>query len=294
MGTIVSHYRSSLASYLHFDGLGSTRQATNGLAVVTDTLLYDAWGVGLNHSGSTTIPLTFVGELGYYLDSELLQYYVRRRPYDPRIARWLTCDPIGFTDGLNLFLYVRNQPIFGVDPSGTFTAQGFPAGSSYVVEDGGSCPAQAMKNHVPFCKQACKEASPVGPPHLNNGGGGSVICKDGIRCNCVWDIDYLIIDKKETIKIKLSECIGIGPCAQMHEDSHTGGCPYFRGLGKPPSKPNWLNEECALTRKSIGCLNTYIANLKMTQPNSKCINLTTKFITEALNPFISTCKDAGF
>ena len=40
------------------------------------------------------------------------------RYYDPEIGRYLTRDPIGYGDGLNVYLYVGNNPINGIDPTG--------------------------------------------------------------------------------------------------------------------------------------------------------------------------------
>ena len=42
------------------------------------------------------------------------------RYYDPEIGRYLTRDPIGYGDGLNVYLYVGNNPINGIDPQGLF------------------------------------------------------------------------------------------------------------------------------------------------------------------------------
>ncbi|MEZ4400855.1 MAG: RHS repeat-associated core domain-containing protein [Kofleriaceae bacterium] len=41
------------------------------------------------------------------------------RYYAPWLARWLTCDPIGPKDGLNLYAFVGGDPIGMVDPEGT-------------------------------------------------------------------------------------------------------------------------------------------------------------------------------
>ena len=40
------------------------------------------------------------------------------RYYDPEIGRYLTRDPIGYGDGLNVYIYVGNNPINGIDPQG--------------------------------------------------------------------------------------------------------------------------------------------------------------------------------
>jgi hypothetical protein len=34
--------------------------------------------------------------------------------------RWLTTDPLGFKDGLNLYAYVHNHPFYYKDPDGQF------------------------------------------------------------------------------------------------------------------------------------------------------------------------------
>ncbi|TDB57276.1 RHS repeat-associated core domain-containing protein [Photorhabdus khanii] len=46
-------------------------------------------------------------------------YYYRYRYYQPWIGRWLSADPAGTVDGLNLYQMVRNNPIRYQDESGT-------------------------------------------------------------------------------------------------------------------------------------------------------------------------------
>ncbi len=40
------------------------------------------------------------------------------RFYHPQLMRWLTTDPLGFKDGLNLYAYVHNNPFCYKDPDG--------------------------------------------------------------------------------------------------------------------------------------------------------------------------------
>jgi RHS repeat-associated protein len=42
------------------------------------------------------------------------------RFYNPSLCRWLTKDPMGFDDGLNLYAYVHNNPFYYSDPDGRF------------------------------------------------------------------------------------------------------------------------------------------------------------------------------
>ena len=45
-------------------------------------------------------------------------YYYEYRYYAPFIGNWLSPDPLGPVDGLNLYRFVRNNPMRFVDPDG--------------------------------------------------------------------------------------------------------------------------------------------------------------------------------
>ncbi len=50
-------------------------------------------------------------------------YYFGYRFYDPATQRWLNRDPIGEEGGVNLYGYVKNDPINGIDPLGLSSIQ---------------------------------------------------------------------------------------------------------------------------------------------------------------------------
>ena len=113
-GKLVSQHRDGATSYHHYDGQGSTRQLTDETGSVTDTATYTAFGETVAKTGSTTNPFGYKGAVGYYANPETEDIYVRARTYMPAIARWMSVDPLGFVDGLNLFAYVKSVDPLGV------------------------------------------------------------------------------------------------------------------------------------------------------------------------------------
>jgi RHS repeat-associated protein len=59
--------------------------------------------------------------MGRELDRETGLYYYRARYYDPKVGRFISEDPIGFSAGdTNLYRYVGNNPTNYTDPTGEF------------------------------------------------------------------------------------------------------------------------------------------------------------------------------
>jgi RHS repeat-associated protein len=54
-------------------------------------------------------------------DDETGFYYHGARYYAAWLGRWMSCDPVGVADSTNLYMYCRDNPVNGVDPSGTDT-----------------------------------------------------------------------------------------------------------------------------------------------------------------------------
>ena len=55
---------------------------------------------------------------GRRLDNETALYHYRVRAYNPTLGRFLQPDPIGYSDGPNLYAYCENAPQVWVDPFG--------------------------------------------------------------------------------------------------------------------------------------------------------------------------------
>jgi RHS repeat-associated protein len=123
------HRSNGINSFYQVDWLGSTRYITDitGTSVLA-AQSYDAWGHrDVQATGSPNHPtdMQFAGGWGYQTEwsngaSEpgLGLDYLQQRYYDPVIGRFISPDPLGLTGGLNLYRYLGDDSVNGVDPTG--------------------------------------------------------------------------------------------------------------------------------------------------------------------------------
>ena len=120
---LLSQTRNGVTSYYLHDGQGSVNALTNASADITDTYSYTAFGETLNRTGTTINAYQYTGQ---QLDSSTGLYDLRSRYYDPSLGRFLSQDiyPHIISDPaqLNRYVYVANNPINLIDPTGLFAA----------------------------------------------------------------------------------------------------------------------------------------------------------------------------
>ena len=103
-------------SYFLSDYINSIRETRLHDRTVSGEYEYTPYGDDYFRNGA----LPEFGFTGKRRFDELAQYYFPYRRYDPELARWSVMDPAGTKDGLNLYGYVRNNPVSAVDPLGLF------------------------------------------------------------------------------------------------------------------------------------------------------------------------------
>ena len=78
---------------------------------------YTPYGATSYRISQTKIPKRY-RYTGKERDEESGLYYYGERYYCALIGRWISCDPIGVKDGLNLYLFVSCNPVNLIDPDG--------------------------------------------------------------------------------------------------------------------------------------------------------------------------------
>lgn len=128
--------------YYHYDGLGSVVALSDSAGDTVQTYEYSVYGqVAAEDPDFLTNPYMFTGRR---FDLETGLYYYRARYYNPHIGRFMQTDPVGYSAGINLYLYCSNNPLVFVDPSGFSQI----VTGRYVTMPGSLYPGKAMGAEV--------------------------------------------------------------------------------------------------------------------------------------------------
>jgi RHS repeat-associated protein len=116
---LISQRRGVSTSIYHADGLGNVRGITNASGLMTDRYIYDAFGLMLLHSGSTSNSYLYAGE---QRDTPTGLDYLRARYLNSAMGRFYGRDPlegqIMQPETLHRFSYGHVNPVMFNDPSG--------------------------------------------------------------------------------------------------------------------------------------------------------------------------------
>jgi RHS repeat-associated protein len=101
-------------SYI-YDGKGNVTALITSDQNVAAAYRYDSFGNLMARSGTVDQPFQFSTKR---FDTKFGLAYFGYRMYSPVIGKWLTFDPIEEKGGINLYVYVQNNPINLIDPWG--------------------------------------------------------------------------------------------------------------------------------------------------------------------------------
>ena len=136
------------------DHLGTPQMLTDQNAIVVWQADYDPFGkatVNDDPDGNGTHVTNNIRFPGQYYDQETGLHYNWNRYYDPGIGRYLSPDPIGLDGGINLYVYVENNPVRFEDPTGLWHGNWCgPGGSGPPID----CVDEACMNHDK-CYERC-------------------------------------------------------------------------------------------------------------------------------------------
>ena len=117
---LIARNTDAARTYYHYvsDEMGSTTHIVDEDGIVLNHYDYDAWGNLTAQEEAVPNRFKFTGQ---QLDPVTQQYYLRARFYNPVIARFTQEDTYR-GDGLNLYAYCQNNPVFYADPSGNIAS----------------------------------------------------------------------------------------------------------------------------------------------------------------------------
>jgi RHS repeat-associated protein len=177
--------------YYGNDRLGTPQILTDSTNTVVWEAVYDPFGeADINPNSTVVSNFRFPGQ---YYDSETGLHYNSFRYYDPSTGRYLTPDPAGQLGGINLFVYVENNPVNWFDPDGLITrpVPGPIRGPDAGASEGGGYGVRRTRNGVNYPHTGVdllhpaggNVVTPIGGAVSPSGAEGILICNQvGTMC----------------------------------------------------------------------------------------------------------------
>ena len=113
------------------DELGSvTALYSENTNAIVESYTYDAYG-RTDTASAYGNPYRFAGRR---FDPESKLYYYRARMYNPKLGVFLSFDPLGYIDSMNMYAYCTNNPTNFIDPWGEATIKHRPISNKHLAK----------------------------------------------------------------------------------------------------------------------------------------------------------------
>ena len=121
---IIDSTSSKVVTRYNYDAWGrhEIRDENNNIVVDLDGTIYNEYVDTINEFIGYINPIRY---RGYFFDNETSLYYLNARYYDPKLGRFISPDTLSILDdtmgeinGLNLYMYCKDNPVMYADPNG--------------------------------------------------------------------------------------------------------------------------------------------------------------------------------
>jgi RHS repeat-associated protein len=168
--------------YVHGDSLGSILAVTDDAGEAEEQIWYEPFGQTVDPSNPSKVVVPPLGNVtesftGHVADEDLQLIDMIGRIYDPRIARFVTPDPLVGdplrSESLNRYSYAWNNPLKWIDPSGFQDAGTEGDTEDYTGFDSTEVPWLSAQNYVEISSSVGGERTSQQPtPTVSDNGQG--------------------------------------------------------------------------------------------------------------------------